>query len=107
MNQTMTVDLYGASIADMEGTKYVSLFLGQQVENEKEENAKGIVIMKMPCDPDVYESLRFAKYPVQVELSYRLKKAAQGRLGQFCTGVKAIDARSPIAASANKPSSAN
>lgn len=90
MNQTMTVDLYGASIADVDGNKYVSLYVGQQVIDEKEENAKGIIVMKLPCDPDVYESLRFPKYPVQVELQTRLKKAAGGRLGQHCTGVKAI-----------------
>lgn len=90
MNQVMTVDLYGASIADVDGNKYVSLYVGQQVIDEKEENAKGIIVMKLPCDPDVYESLRFPKYPVQVELQTRLKKAAGGRLGQHCTGVKAI-----------------
>lgn len=87
MNQTMVVDLYGASLADVDGTKYASLYVGQQVIDEKAESAKGIVVMKLPCDPDVYESLRIAKYPSQVELQVRLKKAAGGRMGQHCTGV--------------------
>lgn len=93
MNQVMNVDLYGASMADIDGNKYVSLFVGQAVVDEKEEGAKGIIIMKMPCDPDVYDSLRFPSYPVQVELSFRLKKAAGGRLGQHCTAVKALGSR--------------
>ncbi len=87
MNQVMNVELYGASLADVDGTKYVSLYVGQHVVDEKEENAKGIVVMKLPCDPAVYDSLNFSKYPVQVELQCRLKKAAGGRLGQHCTGV--------------------
>lgn len=106
MNQVMNVELYGASLADVDGTKYVSLFIGQHVVNEEEEHAKGIIVMKMPCDPAVYESLRFPKYPVQVELHYRLKKAAQGKLGQHCTGVKAIsEGRSNSSASSSVSSS--
>lgn len=106
MNQVMNVDLYGASLADVDGNKYVSLFIGQQVIDEKEESAKGIVVMKMPCDPAVYDSLRFPKYPVQVELHYRLKKAAQGRLGQHCIAVKPIESARSSAASTSSTSSA-
>ena len=87
MNQTMVVDLYGASIADVDGTKYASLYVGQAVVDEKEEKAKGIVMMKLPCDPEVYDTLRAPKYPIQVELQTRLKKAAGGRMGQHCTAV--------------------
>lgn len=105
MNQVMNVDLYGASLADVDGTKYVSLFIGQAVVDEKEENAKGIVVMKMPCDPAVYDSLRFPKYPVQVELHYRLKKAAQGRLGQHCIAVKPLGATASTSSTAQAPKS--
>ncbi|MGN0922446.1 MAG: hypothetical protein ACI4NJ_12050 [Cellvibrio sp.] len=87
MNQTMTVDLYGASISDIEGKKYASLFVGQAVQDEKEENAKGIVVMKLPCDPEVYDTLKLPRYPATVDLHVRLKKAAGGRMGQHCTGV--------------------
>lgn len=87
MNQTMIVDLYGASIAEVDGNKYASLYVGQAVVDEKEEKAKGIVMMKLPCDPEVYDTLRAPKYPVQVELQTRLKKAAGGRMGQHCTAV--------------------
>ncbi len=100
MNQTMVVDLYGASIADVDGTKYASLYVGQAVVDEKEEKAKGIVMMKLPCDPEVYDTLRAPKYPIQVELQTRLKKAAGGRMGQHCTAVTLRGGQTPSQAKA-------
>lgn len=104
MNQVMTVSLFGASLADVDGKQYASLYVGQEVVDEKEEGAKGIIVMKLPCDPDVYHNLKLAKYPAQVDLHVRLKKAAGGRLGQHC--VK-IDAKSAVAASAGSGSKPN
>lgn len=89
-DSTMTVELYGASYFKAEdNNEYVSLFLGQQVQDEKLENAKGINIMKMPADSGVYESLLFKSYPVLVDISFRLKKAAGGKLGQVATKIVA------------------
>ncbi|OZY86763.1 hypothetical protein CBP51_07060 [Cellvibrio mixtus] len=90
MNQVMNVDLYGASLADVDGTKYVSFYVGQHVVDEKEESAKGIVMMKLSGDPSVYESLRLTKYPAPVEMHIRLKKAAGGRMGQHCVAIKPL-----------------
>lgn len=103
MNQTMVVDLYGASIADVDGTKYASLYVGQAVVDEKEEKAKGIVMMKLPCDPEVYDTLRAPKYPIQVELQTRLKKAAGGRMGQHCTAVTLRGGQAPAQTKATSP----
>lgn len=97
MNQTISVDLYGASLADVEGRQYASLYVGQKVIDEKEEGAKGIVLMKLPCDPDVYHALKINSYPAKVDLHVRLKKAAGGRMGQHCIGVQI---NSPSSASA-------
>lgn len=82
--QKMTVDLYGATIARMEGQTFASLFVGQPVLDEQEENAKGIVLMKLPCDEEVYNSLKSHAYPCPVVLTVRLKKAAGGKMGQHC-----------------------
>lgn len=95
MNQQMQVDLYGASISNIEGATYAALYVGQAVVDEKEENAKGIVVMKIPCDPVVYESLKLSSYPAKVELEVRLKKAAGGRLGQHCVSCKPRSMSSP------------
>jgi len=89
-DSVMTVELYGASYFKAEsGEEYVSVFLGQQVQDEKQENAKGINIMKMPADAAVYQSLAFKNYPVVVDLSFRLKKAGGGKLGQVATKIVA------------------
>ncbi len=85
MNQVLKCELFGASIARMEGGQvYASLYIGQPVTNEKEENAKGIVIMKLSCDEQVYEDLKSSNYPCPADLHVRLKKAAGGKLGQHC-----------------------
>lgn len=100
MNQVMTVNLFGASMADVDGRQYASLYVGQEVQDEKEEGAKGIVVMKLPCDPDVYNTLNLQKYPATVELHVRLKKAAGGRMGQHC--VKITPPKTAQAAPAQK-----
>ena len=87
MNQVMTVNLFGASLADVDGRQYASLYVGQEVVDEKEEGAKGVIVMKLPCDPDVYHALNLSKYPAQVDMHVRLKKAAGGRMGQHCVKI--------------------
>lgn len=97
-DSVMTVELYGASYFKAEsGEEYVSVFLGQQVQDEKAENAKGINIMKMPADASVYQSLNFKTYPVVVDLSFRLKKVGGGKLGQVAT--KIVVKNNPVSAS--------
>lgn len=102
-DSVMTVELYGASYFKAEnGEEYVSVFLGQQVQDEKAENAKGINIMKMPADSGVYEALNFKSYPVVVDLSFRLKKAGGGKLGQVATKIVAKNHSVASAAPAQK-----
>lgn len=103
MNQVITVNLFGASLADVDGKQYASLYIGQEVIDEKEEGAKGIIVMKLPCDPDVYHNLRLAKYPAHVDLHVRLKKAAGGRLGQHCVKIESKSAAAVSAGSSSKP----
>src|SRR5690606_22516792 len=91
IGQKLTVDLYGATIARMDGGQvFASLYVGQPVVNEQEEGAKGIVLMKLPCDEDVYNTLKAPAYPCPVELTVRLKKAAGGKMGQHCTRLDVI-----------------
>jgi hypothetical protein len=96
MNQQMQVELLGSSYVSVDGAEYASIFIGQQAE-EGSANAKGIEVMKVSCDPDVFRSLPVNGYPLQVNLEMKLKKAAGGKLGQHC--VKAIPARQVAKAS--------
>lgn len=90
-NQQMQVEVLGTSYVSVDGAEYASLFLGQQAE-EGSANAKGIEVMKVGCDPEVFRSLPSIGYPMQVNLEMKLKKAAGGKLGQHC--VKATPVRS-------------
>lgn len=83
MNQQMQVELLGSSYVSVDGAEYASIFIGQQAE-EGSANAKGIEVMKVSCDPDVFRSLPSSGYPVVVNLEMKLKKAAGGKLGQHC-----------------------
>lgn len=90
IESVMTAQLFGASYFKAEdGNEYVSVFLGQEVQDEKAENAKGINIMKMQAQPAVYESLAFKTYPQLVDISFVLKKAGGGKLGQVATKIVA------------------
>jgi len=93
IESVMTAELFGASYFKAENNEeYVSVFLGQQVQDEKAENAKGINIMKMQADASVYQSLSFKTYPVLVDITFRLKKAGGGKLGQVATKIVAKNA---------------
>lgn len=88
IESVMTAELFGASYFKAENNEeYVSVFLGQAVQDEKAENAKGINIMKMQADASVYHSLAFKTYPVLVDISFRLKKVGGGKLGQVATKI--------------------
>ncbi len=100
----MTAELFGASYFKAEdGNEYVSVFLGQAVQDEKAENAKGINIMKMQAQADVYQSLSFKSYPVVVDISFRLKKVGGGKLGQVATKIVAKSNFVPSPASTSAP----
>ena len=97
----MAAQLFGASYFKAEdGNEYVSVFLGQEVQDEKAENAKGISIMRMQAQVAVYESLSFKSYPVLVDISFVLKKVAGGKLGQVATKIVAKNNFTPSPVSA-------
>lgn len=97
--QKMQFDLYGATIARLDdGAVYASLIVGLPVVDEKAENAKGINILKLSCDEDVYNSLKSPAYPVPVEADIRLRRAAGGRMGQHCVQLRVVRPAAPAAA---------
>lgn len=86
--QSMKVDIYSATIARLEGGQvYASIFVGQKVVNEDEENTKGLSLMKVACDPSVYETINLSSVPLSCEIKVRLKKGAGGKMNNHCTGI--------------------
>lgn len=89
MNQEITVDVYGATYFRAEGGQtHCSLFCGQPFEEGAD--GKGIELMKISCDESVYQNINAPAYPAKCQLSIKLKKAAGGKMGQHCIGVKSI-----------------
>lgn len=88
LEQKMKVDIYSATFAQIDGGQiYTSLYIGQPVYNESEENTKGLSIMKMSCDPSVYSSIDLSTVPLKAEIMVRLKKGAGGKMNNVCTGI--------------------
>lgn len=83
MNQVLRVEILGGSFASVDGAEYASVYIGQNADADST-NAKGIEVMKLACAPEVYRALPANGYPLQVELETKLKKAAGGKLGQYC-----------------------
>jgi hypothetical protein len=91
MQQTMTVDVYAAQIARMDsGQVYASLLVGQKVIDEKAENAKGLQIMKLSCNEDVYHSIDLRSVPSTCDLQVILKRGAGGKMGNHCVASKPV-----------------
>lgn len=102
LGQVLKCELFGASIARMDGGQvYASLYVGQPVVDEKEENCKGIVLMKISCDEQVYNDLKAKQYPCPVDMHVRLKKAAGGKMGQHCFRLDVVNEVKPSAPKAN------
>lgn len=93
MLQKLSVNLYSAQIARMDnGQVYASLFAGQKVEDEKSQNAKGLEIMKISCNEDVYDAISLKSTPAQYELTINLKRGAGGKMSQHCTSATSVNA---------------
>lgn len=91
MNQVMRVNILGATFADVEGNQHTSVFVGQKAEPGSR-TARGVEVMKMPCDVEVFHALdqNPDAFPMEVDLHFRLKRAGGGRMGQHCTRVVPI-----------------
>lgn len=99
--QTMKVTLYGATFFAAERDQFVSVFIGQPAEVGSQ-SAKGIEVMKISCDPEVFQGLPAdpSSFPMPVEMVVRLKRAGGGKLGQHCTRITPQRASGPARASA-------
>lgn len=94
LEQKMNVDIYSATIARIDdGKVYASIFVGQKVVDEKEENTKGLSLMKVACEPSVYESINLSSVPLSCEIIVRLKKGAGGKMNNHCTGISLTPVR--------------
>lgn len=100
MNQAINVEVYGATYFRSEsGQTHCSLFCGQPFEEGAD--GKGIELMKISCEETVYQNLNAPEYPVKCQLEIKLKKAAGGKMGQHCIGIKPLQVKQAQAPKSN------
>lgn len=95
-NQVMRVSILGGSLADVDGNQYASVYVGQRAEPGSN-SARGVEVMKVTCDPDVFRGLNPdpSAFPVDVDMHIRLKRAGGGRMGQHCVQIVPVGSRGP------------
>jgi len=85
MKATTQTQLLGVSSINVDGKVYSSIFIAQPAELSSE-TSKGLEVMKVPCDADVFNSLpRDGAYPMDCTVELEFRKAAGGKMGQHCT----------------------
>lgn len=87
MKQQMIATIYGAQDVSVEGTRHSKIWIGQQVSDPKAQNAKGIDMMAIKCEPTVYDSLGNSGFPMECAIETELRRGAKNSLTQFCTSV--------------------
>jgi hypothetical protein len=98
MDQVLNVQILGTSYAAVDGAEYASVYIGQEAE-QGSATAKGIEVLKLGCTPEVFRQLPPAGYPLNVQLTTKLRKAAGGKMGQVAVSVR-IPSQTPAKASA-------
>lgn len=83
MKAVTTSQVLGVSSVNVDGKVYSSIFLGQSAD-EASTSSKGIEVMKVTCDLDVFNALPRTGYPLQCEVELEFRKAGGGKMGQHC-----------------------
>lgn len=97
MKATTQTQLLGVSSINVDGKVYSSVFIAQSADLTSE-TSKGLEVMKVSCDADVFNALpRDAVYPMDCTVELEFRKAAGGKMGQHC--VKATPVKSLAKAS--------
>lgn len=83
MKSIVQGQLLGVTSINVDGSVYSSIFVGQDAE-EGSTTSKGIEVMKVSCDAEVFHSLPSKGYPLACEFEFNFKKVAGGKMGQHC-----------------------
>lgn len=83
MKAVTQAQVIGVSSINVDGKVYSSIFLGQQAE-QASTTAKGVEVMKVNCDLDVFNALPREGYPLMCDLELEFRKVGGGKMGQHC-----------------------
>jgi hypothetical protein len=94
---TMKATLAGATtFTGDDRINYSALYLAQPVQDEVQERAKGLVIMKLPCSEEVYNSLPSFNDLTPVEVDLVMKRGGGGKMAQTAVAVRVIGGTKPV-----------
>ena len=86
--------VYGASFAEIEGKKFVSLYIGQPSSDPT--RYKGIEIMKADSTAEVFAAIpEKTEFPAMFNVTLELKRIGGGKMGQVCTAIAPVRSVSP------------
>ncbi|MCA6059733.1 hypothetical protein HUF18_08110 [Thalassolituus sp. ST750PaO-4] len=88
MKQEMIVTVYGAQMINVEGVRHDKIWVGQQVSDPKAQNAKGIDMMAIKCDPAVYEAMSNDGFPMQAKIECEIRRGSKNSMTQYCTSLR-------------------
>lgn len=80
LNQTLKAEVYGVQLSlGPNGEKYVKTFIGNQGGDE---NTKGISLMSISTDPNVYDSLAIKSFPAPCDIEVHITRGGQNKMTQ-------------------------
>lgn len=86
LNSIIRASLYSVQLATgPNGERYVKAFIG----GPSDENTKGISLMSLSCEPDVFDQVQIKNYPADVELETQLVRGGQNKMKQHVVSIKA------------------
>ncbi len=90
MKATVQTQVLGVSSVNIDGKVYSSIFIAQPADLASA-SSKGLEVMKVNCDQDVFNGLPRDGYPLDCNVDLEFRKAGGGKMGQHC--VKASPVR--------------
>lgn len=101
MENIIKAKVLGARRGNVDGTKYASIYIIEDVVNEADR--KGALPMKLNCDYGVVDHLEAEKLPAEMEMQIRLDMAGGGKAAMFCQAVRPINGKATGPAHSVKP----
>jgi hypothetical protein len=98
LNQTLKAEVYGVQLSlGPNGERYVKTFIGQKGGDD---NTKGISLMSINTDPDVFDKVKLPDYPYPCDLEIQVQRGGQNKMSQRVVGIRPAEHVKPSPAKA-------
>lgn len=88
LTSTLNATLYSVQLAvGPNGERYVKAFVGQPADLA-DESTKGISLMSLSCEPEVFDQVNIKDYPASVEIDTQLIRGGQNKMKQHVVAIR-------------------